>query len=107
MLNFNRVLENLGTMNNFNFLRFFSDRVMECSMEGASYCYFHKAVSKNFFQNLLLINIISTYANLLQHFIFACFLLIEDYEECALRKETVLGCSVKHIFLESLTDKFH
>ena len=45
-------------------------------MEGASYCCFRKAVSNNFFQQVLLINIISTYANSLQHFIFARFLLI-------------------------------
>ena len=46
-------------------------------MEGASYCCFRKAVSNNFFQQVLLINIISTYANSLQYFIFAHFLLIE------------------------------
>ena len=46
-------------------------------MEDASYCCFRKTVSNNFFQQVLLINIISTYANLLQHFIFARFLLIE------------------------------
>ena len=56
------------------FLTFFSDRVVRCSMEGASYCCFRKAVSSNFFQQVLLIIIISTYANLLQHFIFARFL---------------------------------
>ena len=55
----------------------------------------------------LLINIISTYTNLLQHFIFARFLLIGDYEKCGLRKEPVIGCSFKHIFFESLTNKFH
>ena len=88
-------------------LPFFSDRVRGCPMEGASYCCFCKAVSNNFFQQVLLINIISTYANLLQHFIFARFLLIEDYGKCALRKEPVIGCSFKHIFFEGLTDKFH
>ena len=46
-------------------------------MEGASYCGFRKVVSNNFFQQVLLINIISTYANLLQHFIFTRFLLTE------------------------------
>ena len=46
-------------------------------MEGASYCCFCKAVSNNFFWQVLLVNIISTYANSLQHFIFARFLLIE------------------------------
>ena len=54
MLNFNRVLWNLRTMNDFNF------------------------TSNNLFQQVLLINFISTYANLYQHFICACFLLIED-----------------------------
>ena len=71
-------------------------------MESASYCCFHKAVSNNFFQQTLLINIISTYANLFQHFIFASFFLMEDYEKCALRKEPVIGCSfIKHIFRKS------
>ena len=53
-------------------------------MEGASYYCFRKGVSKNFFQQVLLINIISIYANLLQHFIFAHFLLIERrlYKVC-------------------------
>ena len=46
-------------------------------MEGASYCCFRKTVSNNLFPQVLLINIISTYANLLQHFIFARFLLVE------------------------------
>ena len=75
---------------------------MEWSMESASYCCFHKAVSNNFFQQALLINITSTYANLFQHFIFASFFLIEDYEKCALRKEPVISCSfIKHIFRKS------
>ena len=67
-------------------------------MEGASYYCFRIAVSNNFFQQILLINIISTYANLLQHSIFARFLLIEDYGKCALRKEPIIGCSFKHHF---------
>ena len=80
---------------------------MGCSMEGASYCYFRKAVSNNFFQQVLLINFISTYANLLQHFIFARFLLIEDYGECALRKEPVIDHGFKQLFSDSLTNKFY
>ena len=95
-------------------------------MKSASYCCFGKAVSNNFFQQVLLINIISTYANLFQHFVFACFLLIEDYGTCALRKEPVIGCNfIKTYFLnvlqinsintlgtlkqlsESLSDKFY
>ena len=78
MLNFNRVSGNLPTMNNFNFANFF-DGVMGCSMEGASYCCFRKVVSNNFSQQVLLVNVISTYGNFLQHFIFASFWLIEDY----------------------------
>ena len=61
-----------------------------------------KAVSNNFSQQVLLINIISTYASLLQHFIFARFLLIEDYGKYALRKEPVISCSFKHIFSKVL-----
>ena len=75
-------------------------------MEGASYCCFRKAVSNNFFQQVLLINIISTYANLLQHFIFARFLLIERrlWKVCTTKGDGY--CSFKHTFFESLTDKF-
>ena len=60
-------------------------------MQGAIYGCFRKAISNNFVQQVLLINIISTYANLLQHFIFARFLLIEDYGKCALRKGPDIG----------------
>ena len=78
------------------------------STEGASYYWFRKAVSNNFFQKVLLIKfIISTYDNLLQHFIFARFLLIEDYGKCALRKEPVIGRGLKQLFFEKLTDKSH
>ena len=76
-------------------------------MESASYCCFRKAILNNFFQQVLLINIISIYANLFQHFIFACFLLIEDYGKCALRKEPVIGCSFIETVFECLTDKLH
>ena len=44
ILNYNHALENLGTMNDFDFTNFFSDRVMECSTEGTSYYCFRKAV---------------------------------------------------------------
>ena len=44
ILNYNHALENLGTMNDFDFTIFFSDRVMECSTEGTSYYCFRKAV---------------------------------------------------------------
>ena len=84
-LNFNRVLGNLRTINNFNFTDFFSYRVIGYFMEGASYCCFRKVVSNYFFQQVLLINIIITYANLLQRFILALFLLIEDYGKCTLQ----------------------
>ena len=80
---------------------------MGCSMEGASYCCFRKAVSNNFFQQVLLINFISTYANLLQHFIFARFLLIEDYGKCVIRTEPVIGRGFKQLVFESVTDEFH
>ena len=80
---------------------------MECSMESASYCCFRKAVAKNFFQQVLLINISSTYVNLFQHFLFPRFLLIEDYGKCALRKEPVIGCSFIKTVFECLTDKLH
>ena len=56
ILNYNHALENLRTMNDFNFTNFVSDRVMGCSTEGASYYCFRKAGSDNFFQKVLLIN---------------------------------------------------
>ena len=40
-------------------------------------------------------NLISIYANLLQHFIFAHFLLTEGYGKCALRKEPFVAPSVE------------
>ena len=83
ILTLNRTLENLRTMQALNFTNFLCDRVMGRSMESPSYCCFRKAVSNNFFQKILLINYIGTYANLLQHFIFARFLLIENYGKCA------------------------
>ena len=52
VLNYNCALENLRTMNDFNFTNFFSDRVMGCSTEGASYYCLLKAVSNSFFQSL-------------------------------------------------------
>ena len=91
MLNFNRALENLGTMNNFNFTNIFSDRVMACPTKGASYCCFCKAVSNNF-QQVLLINFISFSVSFLLAFCQGgCFLLIEDYGKCTLRKEPVIA----------------
>ena len=54
IVNFNHVLENFHTMDDFSFTNFFIDRVMGCS----SYCCFHKVVSNNY-----LINFISTYTN--------------------------------------------
>ena len=89
MLNFNRALENLRALNDFSFTDFFSDRVMGCCTEGASYC-FRKAISNKFFQKVLLINFISIYDNLLQHFIFARFLLIEDYENVLYERRWLL-----------------
>ena len=117
MLNFNCFLENLPSMDELNFTNFVSERVIggtsycccsycyfckftfakllilviAASPEGASYCCFRKAASNNFFHKVLLTNFISTYVNLLQHFIFAQSLLIEGYGKCALLKEPVIA----------------
>ena len=105
MLNVNDIFDkSLRTMDNFNFTNFLSDIMLGCSTKGASYCCFHKDVSNNFFQKVLLINFISTYANLLQHFIFARVLLIEDNGKCALEKEPVIGHVLRQLFFESLND---
>ena len=61
-------------------------------------------VQNSYFEKVWLINLISTYANLLQYFIFACFLLIKHNKKCALQKELVIGCSLKQLLFESLTD---
>ena len=74
-LNLNRAFGNLHIMSNFNFLVIqWSDALWKAP---TSQCCFRKVVSNDFFQQVLLINIISTYVNLLQHFSFARFLLIE------------------------------
>ena len=48
-------------------------------------------VPNNQYEKVIQINFISTYTNLLQHFICITFLLIEDYEKCALQKEPVIA----------------
>ena len=64
------------TMEDFSFTKFLIDRVLRCSKNGVSYCYFCKAVSKNYFNTVLLKNFICTYANCIKDFNFALFLLI-------------------------------
>ena len=64
--------------------------LIAASPKDASYCCFRKAVSNNFFQKVLLISFFSIYANLLKHFVFPRFLLIENYEKCAIRKDSVI-----------------
>ena len=90
-INFHRALKNLYSIDDFNFTNFLIDRVMGCSIKGASYCGFRKAVSSNYFQKVLLINFISTYANWLENFCFAHFLLIEGYRKYYLRKESAIA----------------
>ena len=57
-------------------------------MEGTSYycCYLKQLLSAS----LLLVNVINTYANMLQHFIFAGFLLIQRrlWEVCITKGDT-------------------
>ena len=85
-------LENLRSMNDFNFTNFFSNRVMACSAKGASYCCFRKAASNNVFQKFLLINFISFSISFLPTFCQgSCFLPTEDYGKYALRKEPVIA----------------
>ena len=49
--------------------------------------YLKKAPAQVFF----LVNVIGTYSKLLKHFIYARFLLIEAYEQGALRKELTIA----------------
>ena len=84
ILNPSRALENLRSMNDFNFTNFFSNRVIACSAKGASYCCFRKAVSKNLFQKFLLINFISFSISFLLAFCQGgCFLPIELWKVCS------------------------
>ena len=90
-----RALENLRSMNDFNFTNFFSNRVMASSAKGASYCCFRKAVSNNVSQKFLLIDFTSFGISFLLAFCQGGgFLSIEDYGKYALRKEPVL-CSFR------------
>ena len=56
-------------------------------MPSAMRLYFKKSPAQVFF----LINFISSYSKLLKHFIYARFLLIEDYQQGALRKELTIA----------------
>ena len=92
VLNSNRALDNLGTINDFNFTNFFSNKVMACSAKGTSYCCFRKAVSNKVFQKVLLINFIRfSILFLLALCQGGCFLIIEDYGKYALRKEPAIA----------------
>ena len=100
-------------MYDFNFTKFPSDRVMGgASFCCASYCCFREfAFWKFTFAKLLLLltaaypegasycclltNFISTYANSLQHFIFAHFLLTESYGKCALRQKPAIASFIE------------
>ena len=92
----------LYTMDDFNFTNFLIDRVMGCSTKGTSYCCFRKPVSSNYFQKVLLINFISTYANCLTKFRFAHFLLIEGYRKYYLRKESVIASFIERFKIATL-----
>ena len=90
-------------MDDFNFSNFLIDRVMGCSTKSASYCCFRKAVSSNYFQKVLLINFVSTYANWLKNSSFAHFLLIEGYRKYYLRKESFIAPFVERFKTATLT----
>ena len=59
--------------------------------KGARHCSFCRAFSNKHFEKIILMNFISTDVNLLQHVIFTIFLVVKDYEECALRKELIIA----------------
>ena len=68
IINFNPALESLLTKDDLNFTNFLINRVMGCSTKGDSHCCFRKAVSNNYFQKFLLINLSSTCSNWLKNF---------------------------------------
>ena len=90
-------MKNFYTIDDFNFTNFVIDRVMGCSTKGTSYYCFRKAVSNSYFQKVLLINFISTYANWLKNFSFVHFLLVEGYRKYYLRKESVIAPLVERL----------
>ena len=53
-----------------------------------------KAIDR-YFEKVLLMNSIRTYKNFLKNFIFAHFLLLEDFEQGALRKELIIAAFVE------------
>ena len=61
------------------------------SKKRPDHCRFRWVVYNSYFEKGFLINFISTYSKLLKHFIFARFLLIEDYEQSALQKELIFA----------------
>ena len=92
----------------FNFTNFLINRVMKCSTKGASHCRFQKAVSNNYFQKFLLINLLSTCSNWLNNFSFTHFLLIKGYGKYSLRKSRSLFLSQRDIKQrESLPCEFY
>ena len=70
-----------------------------------------RAVENSYFEEVLLMNSIRINRNLLKKFVFAHFVLLEDYEQGALRKETVMVTFIEWFIIaiiwENLTDKFH
>ena len=70
-----------------------------------------RAVENSYFEEVLLMNSIHINRNLLKKFVFAHFVLLEDYEQGALRKETVMVTFIEWFIIaiiwENLTDKFH
>ena len=61
------------------------------SVKGLGHCRIRRVVYKSCFEKGFLINFISNYSKLLKHFVFARFLLIEDYEQDTLRKEPIFA----------------
>ena len=97
IINFNCALENLRTMDDFNFANFLIDRVMECFTKGASYCCCRKVVSNNYFLKVLLINFISTCPDWLKNFSFTHFLLIKGLWWKVFCTKRVAHCTFRRV----------
>ena len=54
-------------------------------------CSFHRAGSNRYFEKVIPITSINIKSNLHNHFVLADFILIEDYEHDALRKELIIA----------------
>ena len=77
-----------------------------CTMKGAGYCSFRRAILISYFEKVFMMNSIRTYRNLLKNFIFAHLLLLEDYDQGALRKDSVIATFIEQFKTATLRKSY-